>query len=163
MPELFNPSQFPVYVAELGKQLAPYETIAVDDAETVARAVATGVLKPDASEFEAVIKRNVEAEAAKLGTDASELEARVRQGFADDVAKWHDEHSAPAEQVAKADEVCAAPKAKADESPAEDAGEAQEAPEAAQTAPVVQRQVTDQGVEINSGLPTEVRSEGDPA
>lgn len=135
MPELFNPSQFPVFVAELGKTLAPYEAIAVEDAEAVARAAATGVLK-DVDEREPLIKAQAEKLAKDADTDLDKAEAAIRKALADHVAQWHDEH----------------PKPEADQSPVEDAAEPQEAVQRPLTAKIVQ------GVDG----PVEDRSEGDP-
>jgi hypothetical protein len=90
MPEIFNPTQFPLFIHELGKQLAPFETAVVADADLAAKFIAPGVLK-DAAELGDAIGRRAE----DSGLDAEDIKAEIEH----EIAIFHDEHSAPTDHV----------------------------------------------------------------
>jgi hypothetical protein len=55
---LFNSNPFPVFIKELEKHLAPYESIVVKDAEVDAR-LATGILSTDLSGLKDLAKEDL--------------------------------------------------------------------------------------------------------
>lgn len=125
-----NPSQFPVFVAELGKMLAPHEAITVTDPAVVARHVQTGVLSDEHGEHDA-----------------------------EAVARWHDEHQTASEQIVKPGEsvdVAAKPVEDADE-PVEAPAEHAPAEHAEPDKPPVATRKTVKGREVNRAPRRETR------
>ena len=77
MPELTNPHNYAISVPGLGRALAPFETIIVEDEKIVRDAISTGILHSDVE---------------TLGKDARELVDDAKAVGAELAATWHREH-----------------------------------------------------------------------
>jgi hypothetical protein len=92
MPTIFNPNNFGVFVHAIERELAPLESVAIDDAKAAEALVTSGVLKDNADELESAIKAKVEALGSGAVVDAGELEQLVRDEIANDIKRYHAEH-----------------------------------------------------------------------
>jgi hypothetical protein len=80
MPTLINLNSFSVWAAGLGRELAPYEAVVVEDEKIVRQAIATGVLHSDLEH---------------LSEDGKQALDNIK-GLGSELANtWHAEHGAP--------------------------------------------------------------------